>query len=159
MTAARHVDIHGAVNGQVTIVSHGAIHHLDLTVSDPETSAPFYECVLGHMGYRRTRTYDTGIDFDKGPGPEGFASVGLVQAKQPLTHNRFRPGLHHVAWTALSRNDIDALHEKLINISATILDAPADYPEYGKGYYALFFLDPDGLKLEYVYQPFEGPTE
>jgi len=34
---------------------------------------------------------------------------------------------------------------------ATILDPPADYPQYGAGYYAVFFADPDGLKLEVVH--------
>lgn len=34
-----------------------------------------------------------------------------------------------------------------------ILDAPAEYPRYGAGYYAVFFADPDGLKLEYVHKP------
>jgi hypothetical protein len=32
-----------------------------------------------------------------------------------------------------------------------VLDAPAEYPEYGRGYYAVFFADPDGLKLEAVH--------
>ncbi len=45
----------------------------------------------------------------------------------------------------------DALHDLLRSISATILDAPADYPRYGPTYYALFFADPDGLKLEFVF--------
>ena len=38
---------------------------------------------------------------------------------------------------------------------ADVLDAPADYPQYngGKGYYAVFFADADGLKLEYVFTP------
>ena len=39
----------------------------------------------------------------------------------------------------------------LRGIGATILDAPADYPRYGPTYYAVFFADPDGLKLEYVF--------
>jgi len=34
-----------------------------------------------------------------------------------------------------------------------ILDAPAEYPEYAPGYYAVFFADPDGLKLEFVHTP------
>lgn len=34
-----------------------------------------------------------------------------------------------------------------------LLDAPADYPRYGTGYYAVFFADPDGLKLEFVHRP------
>jgi NAD-dependent oxidoreductase involved in siderophore biosynthesis len=29
-----------------------------------------------------------------------------------------------------------------------VVDPPADYPDYGDGYYAVFFTDPDGLKLE-----------
>jgi phosphatidylethanolamine-binding protein (PEBP) family uncharacterized protein len=33
---------------------------------------------------------------------------------------------------------------------------PADYPDYGTGYYALFFADPDGLKLEFVHWPGHG---
>ena len=36
---------------------------------------------------------------------------------------------------------------------ATILDPPAEYADYGEGYYAVFFADPDGLKLEYVFTP------
>ena len=36
-----------------------------------------------------------------------------------------------------------------------VLDAPAEYPHYngGRGYYAVFFADADGLKLEYVFTP------
>jgi glyoxylase I family protein len=35
------------------------------------------------------------------------------------------------------------------------LDLTVSNPEYnkGKGYYAVFFADPDGLKLEYVWTP------
>jgi hypothetical protein len=35
----------------------------------------------------------------------------------------------------------------------TVVDPPAEYPDYGKGYYAVYFLDPDGLKLEGMYFP------
>ena len=58
-----------------------------------------------------------------------------------------------MAWTAESRADVDALHQLLLAIGAQVLDAPADYPEYAAGYYAVFFADPDGLKLEYVHLP------
>ena len=49
--------------------------------------------------------------------------------------------------------DVDLLHELLLKIGATVLDPPADYPAYGEGYYAVFFSDPDGIKLEFVYVP------
>jgi predicted lactoylglutathione lyase len=59
--------------------------------------------------------------------------------------------MHHLAFDAESREDVDALHALLVKIGAQVLDAPADYPQYGSGYYAVFFADPDGLKLEYVF--------
>ena len=67
-------------------------------------------------------------------------------------HDRYSPGLHHVAFYALTRSDVDRLHQVLVDIGAVVLDPPAEYPQYGSGYYALFFADPDGLKLEFVFR-------
>ena len=134
----------------------GLVNHVDLTVKDPVASRPFYEAVLGHMGYRALEPHERGIDFDL-MTPEGvFASVGLMKASEDgaaRPHDRYSPGLHHIAWSAADRADVDALYELLIEIGAEILDAPAEYPGYGNGYYAVFFADPDGLKLEYVHWP------
>ena len=52
---------------------------------------------------------------------------------------------------AESREDVDRLHELLVKIGANVLDLPGEY--YEGGYYAVFFADPDGLKLEYVHLP------
>jgi glyoxylase I family protein len=41
----------------------------------------------------------------------------------------------------------------VLGVGARILDAPTDYPRYGNGYYAVFFTDPDGVKLEFVHWP------
>ena len=68
-------------------------------------------------------------------------------------HDRSSPGLHHLAWNADSRQDVDAMHALLTRIGATVIDPPADYPQYGPGYYAVLFADPDGLKLEFVHWP------
>jgi catechol 2,3-dioxygenase-like lactoylglutathione lyase family enzyme len=134
----------------------GAIHHLDLTVLDPERSRPFYEAVLGFIGYRLADADGRGYDFDL-MGPDGVAgSIGIVRAEgeaRLTPHDRHAPGLHHLALSAESRDDVDRLHELLLGIGATIFDAPAEYPQYGAGYYAVFFADPDGLKLEFVYWP------
>jgi catechol 2,3-dioxygenase-like lactoylglutathione lyase family enzyme len=66
--------------------------------------------------------------------------------------------LHHLAWAVESRAAVDRMHESLRGIGATVLDAPAEYPQYnrGRGYYAVFFADPDGLKLECVFTPLEA---
>jgi catechol 2,3-dioxygenase-like lactoylglutathione lyase family enzyme len=132
---------------------HGLIHHIDLTVTDLERSRHFYDHVLGFIGYARSEDHDNGTDWDRtGPGP--FISIGIIKAKgehAARTHDRGAAGLHHLAWSAENRADVDALHTKLLEIGAVILDPPALYPRYHSDYYALFFSDPDGLKLEYVY--------
>lgn len=134
----------------------GWIHHLDLTVRDPRASRAFYDQVLGFMGYRLAREDERGFDWVL-PGPaDGHCSIGIVRtAGDGVTrrHDRYSPGLHHVAWRADSRDDVDRLYAVLKTIDATILDPPALYPQYSAGYYALFFADPDGLKLEFVYEP------
>ena len=134
----------------------GAIHHLDLTVRDPWASRDFYAAVLGFMGYRQVKADAWGFDFDCAD-PAGFCSVGLRKASGPDAgrhHDRYSPGLHHVAWNAAGRQDVDRMYELLLRLGAEILDPPADYPEYGPGYYAVFFADADGLKLEYVFKPY-----
>ncbi|HEX2886965.1 VOC family protein [Vineibacter terrae] len=135
----------------------GAIHHLDLTVKDPWASRAFYEAVLGLMGYRCVKEDERGFDWDLvTPDGSSSCSIGIVKAegdRRTRPHDRYAPGLHHVAWRADSRADVDQLYAHLMDLGATILDPPAEYPQYGPGYYAVFFTDPDGLKLEYVHTP------
>ena len=134
----------------------GMVNHIDLTVVDPARSLSFYEAVLGFMGYKRVSTHERGYDFDLRTPEGAFSSVGVMRADgegRTRKHDRYSPGLHHLAWTAESRDDVDRLHKLLVDIGATVLDAPAEYPRYGHGYYAVFFADPDGLKLEYVHWP------
>lgn len=137
-------------------MKRGVVHHVDLTVCDPDASRPFYEAVLGFMGYVVVDDHPHGYDMDLRDEQGFVTSFGVLAAKSEnaaRAHDRYSPGLHHIAWNAASREDVDAMYVLLQRIGATILDAPADYPRYGPGYYAVFFADPDGLKLEYVFKP------
>jgi catechol 2,3-dioxygenase-like lactoylglutathione lyase family enzyme len=134
----------------------GLVHHLDLTVQDPWASRAFYDAVLGFMGYRLVKEDARGLDWDLAASSGAHCSIGLAKAEgegRARHHDRYSPGLHHVAWRAESRADVDRLYALLREIGATILDPPAEYPQYSPGYYAVFFADPDGLKLEYVHAP------
>ena len=134
----------------------GAVHHIDLTARDLGKSAAFYEEVLAFLGYRRSRGDETGIDWDLRDAGQLVCSVGLKPARSDRDHDRYSAGLHHLAWHAASRDDVDRLYALLVRLGARILDAPAEYPAYGAGYYAVFFADPDGLKLEFVHWPWNG---
>jgi catechol 2,3-dioxygenase-like lactoylglutathione lyase family enzyme len=104
--------------------------------------------VLPLLGFRRSANVPEGPIW-AGAGVE----IGLVAARAATPHDRFAPGLHHLAFAAPSRAAVDAAHRALGALGVAILDAPADYPQYAPGYYAVFFADPDGLKLEYVFTP------
>jgi catechol 2,3-dioxygenase-like lactoylglutathione lyase family enzyme len=113
--------------------------------------------VLSALGYRLERKSERGFDWNLN-SHLGVHSIGIVRANgrgAGRPHDRYAPGLHHVAWGVESRSAVDRMHYVVRSIGARVLDAPADYPQYnnGNGYYAVFFADPDGLKLECVDTP------
>ena len=139
-----------------TAMKLGAMHHLELSVTDLGRSVPFYDAILGFLGYQK---------IEEKPEIVGWAGAGgalfIAPVKPDLrhrAHDRYAAGFHHFAWVAASRDDVDRMHELLRKIDATILDPPAEY-KYMPGYYAVFFADPDGMKLELVHTPDWPPNE
>ena len=127
----------------------GRFHHLDLTVADMARSTAFYDSVLPLVGFTRM------ADCPEGPvwGATG-QELGLQAARvdgPPREHDRWTPGLHHLAFTAATREEVDTVYDALLALGVPILDPPAEYPQYGPDYYAVFFNDPDGIKLEVVF--------
>ncbi|KAG0057500.1 hypothetical protein BGZ83_009139 [Gryganskiella cystojenkinii] len=134
----------------------GAIHHISLSVSDYEQSKKFYTLLLvDFFGYKKVMDEPYCTMWMSGDG-EGFC----ISPGNQNAHHKTNPGLHHVAFNAESNAQIDAFYNKVVdfqaknvNAKSVILDKPAEYPEYGPGYYAVFFTDPDGIKLEIAYTP------
>lgn len=127
------------------------LEHIDLTVNDLERSAAFYETVLTALGFRRFSHPSEMISWSNGK-----LSITLRPSSsqaRDTAFDRYRVGLHHLAFKARSRSEIDALHDLLVREGLPVLDPPAEYPQYGAAYYAVFFADPDGIKLEYVHFP------
>jgi catechol 2,3-dioxygenase-like lactoylglutathione lyase family enzyme len=126
------------------------IDHLDLNVSDLGRSAAFYEPLLELLRYRvSTRADDWLILASEADGPY----VTLVQV--PPEHrsagfHRKRAGLNHLAFRAGSPADVDRLHDWLLSRSIPVLYGGPMRMEPAR--YAVFFEDPDRVKLEYVYR-------
>ena len=128
------------------------VHHVDLVVSSIERSLPFYRDLLGPLGFTRIGE----VEGERGEtiwylGGAGSA-VGLRQAQSLGGIDRYRLGLHHLALNAPSRAAVDERHAWLVAAGAEIETPPREYT-YSPGYYAVFFYDPDGLKLEIVHIP------
>ena len=91
----------------------GQMHHLDLTVSDLAQSKPFYELVLGFLGYRCVKDTDRVVVWDL-TLPGGVCGIAIRPAERQREHDRYTVCLHHFAWNADSRRDVDQLHERLV---------------------------------------------
>ena len=67
-------------------------------------------------------------------------------------------GFHHYAFELASRKDVDELGAFLDRNGTTVVDPPGEY--YEPSYYAVYFTDPDGMKLEgMVYKPPPKPRK
>ncbi len=130
------------------------IHHVDLVVSSTERSLPFYTELLGPLGYHTVSEVEgergETIWYLGGPG----TAVGLreAQSQSDGPYDRYGLGLHHLAFEASSRADVDERAGWLRAQGAELESEPQEYT-YIPGYYAVFFFDPDGLKLEIVHVP------
>ena len=129
------------------------VHHVDLVVSSIERSLAFYSALLGPLGFHRVSEVEgergESIWYLSGPG----TSVGLREAQSESgDYDRYRIGLHHLAFEAVSRSDVDERAAWLRAQDVELESEPQEYT-YIPGYYAVFFYDPDGLKLEIVHVP------
>jgi catechol 2,3-dioxygenase-like lactoylglutathione lyase family enzyme len=128
------------------------VHHVDLVVSSIERSLPFYRELLGPLGWHGLGEVEgergETIYYLTGPG----TSIGLRQAQSEGAHDRYAVGLHHVAIEAMSRAAVNERADWLRAQGAEIESGPEEYA-YIPGYYAVFFYDPDGIKLEIVHIP------
>jgi len=131
---------------------HG-VDHVDLVVSDLEHSLAFYRGLLGPLGYDLTSE----IVGEQGERVvylhgQGVVPVGVRAAMTPGGYDRYRIGLHHLAVRAPSQEVVD---DRLRWARAQGVEIENDPKEYGSEsrYYAGFFRDPDGIKLEVVHVP------
>src|SRR5579884_3633456 len=126
------------------------VDHLDLVVSDLERSLTIYRELLEPLGYVRASE----IVGERGErvvylgGPQ-VVSVSLREAQTPGGYDRYRVGIHHLAFQAPSRQAVDERLRWVRERGLEVENDPKEY-DYRPGYYAGFFYDPDGIKLEIV---------
>ena len=131
-----------------------SMQHVDLVVSSIERSLPFYRDLLAPLGFHRIGE----VEGERGETIwylSGAASaLGLREAQTPSEdpYDRYRVGLHHLAFEARSRGAVNERAGWLRDQGAEIESGPEEYA-YLPGYYAVFFYDPDGMKLEIVHIP------
>lgn len=136
-----------------------------INVSNVERSSPFYGGMFRYLGYELAGSeygedygYEDWKRWDLDT-PHEISICQVLEAERAIPYRRGALGQHdHIAFCAESREDVDRFHTDVLRPLAdqghcTVEDPPCDCPEYGEGYYATFFTDPDGLKYEFVLNP------
>ena len=121
------------------------IDHIYVTVSDLARSERFYDAVMDALGFRKN-------EFRIGDARHVQAftrhfGYSLRPARSASPHDPYAPGLHHFCFRVDTEADVRAVEHALRERGVTITGT-ARYPEYAEDYWACFFSDPDGVRLE-----------
>ena len=118
------------------------LDHIDLRVKDLDTAFKFYGKLLPELGFTCDRS-----DPDWGT----FYAVGRDQPSEffGFTEDRqHRANGTRIAFWADTREEVDRIARLVRGLGGKNLEGPELCAGYSSGYYAFFFEDPDGNKLE-----------
>jgi len=129
------------------------IAHIQLTVSDFESCARFYAPLM--------ELFEMSLVFDDGEVKYwvgGRTALAITRCGDAYRGERFvqqRVGLHHLCFRLRRREDVDQVHDLVVQLGGTIVYPPREGP-WAPGYYSVLFEDPDGIRLEVNHVPGRG---
>lgn len=124
-----------------------------------DKAEPFYDQLMPILGFdlaRKGGGYVAEHDFRVVEYFHDNIVIGInspwEKFKGAVVHRR-RPGsVHHLAFRAANVEEVDEVFEQIKAIGAEIIEEPKYFPQHGEAYYACFFKDPDGIKLEVMFE-------
>jgi catechol 2,3-dioxygenase-like lactoylglutathione lyase family enzyme len=126
----------------------GIIHHLEIYVSNLNESKVFWGWFLKELGYEVYQDWKDGVSYKL----EDTYLV-FVQTKEKYLHHTYHRcgvGLNHLAFHAESKDQVDSLTNAVRDKGMKVLYEDRHPYAGGKDYYALFFEDPNRIKVELV---------
>ena len=124
------------------------LHHVEINVSNLAKSRAFYDALLPKMGYALFQEWELGFSYKMNTTYLVF--VQTIEKHIDSSYHRGRTGLNHLAFHADSREQVDEVTELLEVLETEILYKDKHPYASGNDVYAVFFEDPDRIKLEIV---------
>lgn len=135
------------------------IDHLQITVKDFAEAEAFYDKLMPILGFDLSKKGKGRVeshDFDVIEYVHNNVVIGINSPRESLKSeevHRRRPGsVHHLAFRTRSREELDQVAARIVAIGAEVVDGPRVFPQHGEHYYAFFFKDPGGIKLELCHE-------
>ena len=123
------------------------IDHIYLAVRDFSRSEAFYDAIMRDLGLKKGSKAIAGEAHAHYLAPNFQLSIRPAGSGEAF--DAYRAGLHHLCFQAADVAVVDDCHRRLTELGVQCTE-PASYPEYHPEYYATFFEDPDGIRLEIV---------
>jgi len=125
------------------------LDHIYVSVSDLERSQVFYDPVMAVLDFRKVVRPLAGGDLHVHYFNRVFQFSLRPARSRVHAHDPYSPGLHHFCFRVSDNDAVDSVAADLAS-RGIAASAPRTYPEYHEDYYATFFDDPDGIRLEVV---------
>ena len=133
------------------------IDHIQITVKEMKVAEAFYDKFLPILGFdinKKVSAFINEHDFHVIEYTHELLAFAITSPREAFkndTVNRRKPGsLHHLAFKAETRKEVDEAYGLLLKIGAVIVTKPQLHPEYGDHYYAVYFKDSENIKYEIV---------
>ena len=127
--------------------------HFVLTVKNLKKSKLWYDKVLGSLGFTIAFANKQHVYYQSKNFPYFLA---IFQGHKEFFADKFdhyRVGFHHLGMGVGKKKIVDDLYKLLTKMKVNTDGKPRHYPDYGDElYYAVFFHDPDDLRLEVFYE-------
>ena len=122
------------------------IDHIYISVSDLASSEKFYDKIMPMLGFRKN-TFQNENESHIQYYNRHFGFVLRPADSKNQSYSSLSPGLHHFCFRVEDKAAVDSVAKKFSAIHVKC-SPPQLYPEYAPDYYAIFFSDPDGIRLE-----------
>jgi catechol 2,3-dioxygenase-like lactoylglutathione lyase family enzyme len=129
-------------------VKCGLLHHVEIYVSDLERTKEFWNWFLTELHYQKYQEWDKGISWKLSDTYIVFVQV--EDKFMDIEYHRCRVGLNHFAFHAKSREHVDEITNKLYAKGVSVLYKDNHPFAGGEDHYAVYFEDPDRIKVELV---------
>lgn len=118
------------------------IDHIDLRVKNYKRALEFYRELLPALGFTCERSDEEWATFYSAGGDRPSAFFGFTADPGHV------PNGSRIAFWTETRGEVDRIGKLVHKIHGGNIEGPELCKEYSPGYYAVFFEDPDGNKLE-----------
>lgn len=122
------------------------LHHIEIYVSNLENTRAFYEKFLPLLGYELYQEWEEGVSYIKDKCYLVFVQTREKYLANP--YNRCNVGLNHLAFACQNKEEILKIRNILLQNNVSLLYDDAFPYAGGENYFALYFEDPDRIKLE-----------